>query len=100
MDSVVHFEIPADNPECAQKFYSAVFGWKINSMPNMAYALLATTEVGKNQMPIKPGAINGGMLKRQAPVESVVITINVASIDDAAKKIAKQGGRLSEKRCK
>ena len=100
MDSVVHFEIPADNPKRAQKFYSTVFGWNINSMPDMGYALLGTTEVDKNQMPTKPGAINGGMLKRQAPVKSVVITINVASIDDAAKKIVKQGGKVVRKKSK
>jgi hypothetical protein len=100
MDSVVHFEIPADNPKRAQKFYSTVFGWEINSMPDMGYALLGTTEVDKNQMPTKPGAINGGMLKRQAPVKSVVITINVASIDDAAKKIVKQGGKVVRKKSK
>ncbi|HEY4673935.1 MAG TPA: VOC family protein [Nitrososphaerales archaeon] len=100
MDSVVHFEIPADNPKRAQKFYSTVFDWKINNMPDMGYALLGTTEVDKNQMPTKPGAINGGMLKRQAPVKSVVITINVASIDDAAKKIVKQGGKVVRKKSK
>lgn len=100
MDSVVHFEIPADNPKRAQKFYNIVFGWKINSMPDMGYALLGTTEVDKNHMPTKPGAINGGMLKRQAPVKSVVITINVASIDDAAKKIVKQGGKVVRKKSK
>ena len=100
MDSVVHFEIPADNPKRAQKFYSTVFDWKINNMPDMGYALLGTTEVDKNQMPTKPGAINGGMLKRQAPVKSVVITINVASIDDAAKKIVKQGGKVVRKKAK
>jgi len=100
MDSVVHFEIPADNPKRAQRFYSTVFDWKINNMPDMGYALLGTTEVDKNQMPTKPGAINGGMLKRQAPVKSVVITINVASIDDAAKKIVKQGGKVVRKKSK
>ncbi len=32
-------------------------------------------------MPKTPGAINGGMLKLQAPVKSPVITINVANIE-------------------
>ena len=100
MDSVVHFEIPADDVKRAQKFYSSVFGWKINSMPDMGYAILGTTEVDKNQMPTKPGAINGGMLKRQPPVKSVVITINVMSIDDAAKKIVKQAGKIIGKKSK
>ena len=100
MDSVVHFEIPADDVKRAQKFYSSVFGWKINSMPDMGYAILGTTEVDKNQMPTKPGAINGGMLKRQPPVKSVVITINVTSIDDAGKKIVKQAGKIIGKKSK
>ena len=31
MDStIVHFEIPADNPERAAIFYRELFGWKID----------------------------------------------------------------------
>lgn len=29
MPRVVHFEIPADNPEKVAKFYTDVFGWKV-----------------------------------------------------------------------
>ncbi|VVB85161.1 Uncharacterised protein [uncultured archaeon] len=29
MEKVVHFEIPADDLERAQKFYRNVFGWKM-----------------------------------------------------------------------
>ena len=29
MPRVVHFEIRADNPERAVKFYSEIFGWEI-----------------------------------------------------------------------
>jgi len=29
MNSVVHFEIPADDVERAKKFYSENFGWKL-----------------------------------------------------------------------
>ena len=28
--SIVWFEIPADNPQRAQKFYAGMFGWKIS----------------------------------------------------------------------
>ena len=31
--TIVHFEIPADNVEKLQKFYSELFGWKIEKMP-------------------------------------------------------------------
>ncbi len=30
MPRVVHFEIPADDPERAIEFYRQVFGWKIH----------------------------------------------------------------------
>lgn len=30
MSKVIHFEIPADNPERTIKFYKEVFGWKID----------------------------------------------------------------------
>lgn len=37
MDKVVHFEVPYDDLERAKKFYIDVFGWKIQSMPEMNY---------------------------------------------------------------
>jgi uncharacterized protein len=33
MDKVIHFEIPAEDTERADKFYSQVFGWNINKAP-------------------------------------------------------------------
>ena len=33
MDKVVHFEIPADELERAQKFYKSIFGWDIIKTP-------------------------------------------------------------------
>jgi predicted enzyme related to lactoylglutathione lyase len=29
-NTIVHFEIPADNPERAAKFYRDLFGWNID----------------------------------------------------------------------
>lgn len=34
--SIVWFEVPADNPERAKKFYSSLFGWNIKLFPGMA----------------------------------------------------------------
>jgi uncharacterized protein len=31
--SIVWFEIPADHPERAKKFYGSLFGWKIEKFP-------------------------------------------------------------------
>lgn len=93
MNSVVHFEIPADDLKRAESFYSQTFGWKVNLMPEFNYAMVTTTEVDAQSMPKKPGAINGGMLKRQSPVEKIVITIDVENIDDALAKIETDGGK-------
>jgi predicted enzyme related to lactoylglutathione lyase len=94
MDKVVHFEIPADNLARAKKFYNTVFGWNMNEMPQMEYVLVGTVEVDEKGMPKEPGAINGGMLERQDPVKSPVITISVKSIDQAATTIEKNGGKV------
>ena len=31
--TLVHFEIPSDNIERANKFYTELFGWKMEKMP-------------------------------------------------------------------
>ncbi len=94
MDKVVHFEIPADDLERAQKFYKSVFGWNLEKFPDMEYIIVRTTEVDENRMPIEPGAINGGMMKREKPITSPVITIAVENIDEAMKKVKKMGGKV------
>ena len=35
MPTIVHFEIPADDVDRAKKFYSNLFGWKIEKVPGM-----------------------------------------------------------------
>ena len=45
MATIVHFDIGADNPERAKKFY-ALFGWKIGSMPGFPdYYEIETTDL-------------------------------------------------------
>ncbi len=94
MGKVVHFEIPADNLARAKKFYSTVFGWTLNEFPEMEYTIARTVESDQNGMPKKPGAINGGMLQRQDPVKTPVITISVDNMDQAAATIEKNGGKI------
>ena len=33
MPTIVHFEIPSDNLERTKKFYTELFGWKMEKMP-------------------------------------------------------------------
>lgn len=89
---VVHFELPADDPARAYEFYRAAFGWNISSMPDMGYALISTAPTDDQGTPSEPGAINGGMLRRQSPVTTPVITIEVDDIDRSLETIRAQGG--------
>ena len=89
---VVHFEIPADDVERAEEFYKSTFGWNINSMPDMGYSMVSTTPTNEQGAPTDPGAINGGMMKRQAPLSTPVITIDVDDIDKALETISTHGG--------
>jgi len=93
MDKVVHFEIPVDDLERGQKFYKNVFGWKMESLPGMEYIMIGTTQVDENGMPNEIGAINGGMLKRQRPITSPIITIGVEDIEGAIKNVKKMEGK-------
>jgi predicted enzyme related to lactoylglutathione lyase len=94
MGKVVHFEIPADDLSRAKKFYGTVFGWRADDVPEMEYVMIGTTESDENGMPKQPGAINGGMLKRQDPVRHPVVTIDVENMDDALAKVKKNGGQI------
>ena len=94
MDKVVHFEIPVDDLERAQKFYKKAFDWMINPIPQMNYTILGTTEVDEMNMPKEPGAINGGMMQRSDSIKCPVITISVENMDEAIKKVESLGGKI------
>lgn len=94
MNKVVHFEIPSNDMERASKFYKEVFGWKINAIPNMGYTMLYTGPIDEKGMLKESGFINGGMMKRWKEIKNPVITINVDSIEEAAKKIVEHGGKI------
>jgi len=96
MDKVVHFELHADNLERAKKFYSSVFGWKIEKapMPGPEYHLITTVATDEKNMPKEVGAINGGMQQRNSPKETTVIVINVPSLDEALKRAEKADAKV------
>ncbi|HTY81347.1 MAG TPA: VOC family protein [Dehalococcoidales bacterium] len=95
MDKVIHFEIPADNPERAKKFYRDIFGWEFNEAEGeMEYSLIKTVAVDKRNLPLESGAINGGLTKRMSKSEAPVIVIDVLSIDERIKQVLKAGGKV------
>jgi uncharacterized protein len=89
---VVHFEVPFDDGDRARDFYKEVFDWQIQPMPEMNYTIVSTGPTGDQGMPSEPGFIGGGMMQRQAPVNSPVITIAVDDIDATVNAIEKHGG--------
>ena len=89
---VVHFEIPADDVGRAEEFYRSAFGWNLNSMPDMGYTMVSTTPTDDQGAPTDPGAINGGMMKRESPISTPVIVIDVDDIDKALETIGSNGG--------
>lgn len=98
MDSIVHFEIPVDNPKRAAKFYADTFGWNVQQWEKMPYWLASTAESDERGMPKNPGAINGGLGPRKGALKSVVVTVMVDDIDAALKRIEKGGGKTVQKK--
>jgi hypothetical protein len=91
MSKVIWFEIPADDPERAIKFYEDVFGWTIEKWDGPFDYWLITT--GPDEEP----GINGAIMTKEMG-DMVRDTIGVDSYDDFAKKIVKKGGtKMSEK---
>jgi hypothetical protein len=46
MPTVVHFDVAADNPERAKKFYEGLFDWKNENPPGMTdYYLIETKDL-------------------------------------------------------
>ena len=91
MPRVTHFEISADEPERAVKFYNDVFNWQIDKWEGPIDYWLATT--GSEAEP----GIDGAIMDRN-PNQAVINTIDVPSLDDFIEKVTDAGGRIvSEK---
>lgn len=88
MPRVVHFEIPADDPERTASFYQDVFGWQFEKWRGPEDYWLINT--GSDAEP----GINGGMLRKRLPEAGTVNTIDVLSVDDYSARIAEHGGKV------
>lgn len=89
MNQVAYFEIQADDPSKAVKFYSEVFGWKCTKEENMPIEYWRIQSEGSN----------GAILKRPAAVpppmsgtNAYVCSMLVENFDATAKKILDNGG--------
>ena len=92
--TVVHFEIPADQPERAMKFYRELFGWKFEHMGGPTdYSLVQTVPSDAKGHPQRPG-VNGGIMRRMMPGQAPVNYIAVEKVDDFARKAESLGAKV------
>ena len=85
--SIVWFEIPVDNVERAKTFYGKLFDWKIERFPGpKPYWHIDTG--GADATP------DGGMMERQCPEHSFTNYVGVPSVEEAAAKVEKLGGKI------
>ncbi len=96
MNSVVHFEMPAENRERVCKFYEEAFGWKmIKYGPEMGnYIVAQTGEVDKDNMLVKKGMINGGFYEKNADAPYPSVVLGTDDIAKTIEKIKKAGGKM------
>jgi bleomycin resistance family protein len=73
MPSIVWFEIPADNPERAKKFYGSLFGWKIDKFPGVTDYWHIDTGGGDDTP-------DGGLMARKHPEQPITNYVNVKSV--------------------
>jgi predicted enzyme related to lactoylglutathione lyase len=97
--TIVHFEIPANNPEKLSGFYKNLFGWKFEkmSMGEQGDYWTIETRPGTAQNMEKAqntAGVNGGMMKKMDPNQRPVNYVNVESVDDFSKKILNLGGKV------
>lgn len=85
---IVHIEIPVTDLKKAKDWYSKVFGWKVDLIPEMNYALFDT------------GTPPGGGFNKSDKVEvgGCVFYICVDDIDNKLREIESAGGKTVVKK--
>lgn len=92
MSRVVHFELPADDPERAIAFYENALGWKFVKWEGpMEYWLVMTGPEGQS-------GIDGGLSRREESAAGVVNVLDVEDVDAAVANIVAAGGTVERPR--
>ena len=93
MPKAIHFEIPAEEPERAIKFYADAFGWTSTDYTGGGEYWIcqcgSETETG----------INGAIMARRAEGQPVVAILGVSSVDDSSAAITAAGGTIVVPKC-
>lgn len=85
INTVCHFEIPADNVEALQKFYGELFGWRFEKMPGpVEYHMINT---GSED-------VCGGLMARVHPQQTIVNYVRVESVDASTQTAVDMGAEV------
>jgi predicted enzyme related to lactoylglutathione lyase len=89
--TLVHFEIPGNDPAKLSRFYEELFSWKFTKMPdpsgNMDYWLIAHKDAGENET-------MGGLYKRTMGEMGFVNYFGVADLEQSLAKAASLGATV------
>lgn len=81
---VVHFEVMGTDGPALEAFYAELFGWGVQSMPQMNYGVV-DTQAGSG--------INGGIGTSQAGGGSVLFYVEVADPQATLDQLESRGGK-------
>jgi predicted enzyme related to lactoylglutathione lyase len=84
--AIVHFEIMGGRGNELEKFYSELFGWKINSDNPMKYGIV-DTEGGAH-------GINGGVSPANDGSRRVSVYAEVSDLQETLDRAEKLGGKM------
>ncbi len=87
LPKVIHFEIPADNPERAVAFYEKAFGWKAQKYGTINYYLVTAGEE-------EEVGINGAISERSQTNPATTNTISVEIYEESVERIKQAGGEI------
>ncbi|MBO0698782.1 MAG: VOC family protein [Zavarzinella sp.] len=96
MGRVIHFEVHAEDPDRAARFYAGLLGWQFKKWDGPADYWLITTG------PADQPGINGGLVRRRgagpldgAAVNAYVCTSAVTDVDHGIKRATELGGTVA-----
>lgn len=92
MPRAIHFELYADDPERAAKFYADSFDWSVERWQGESGPVYWLLTTGEESLP----GINGDIQRRSDPAAATSIILAVSSVDDYAAKIAAAGGSVMD----
>ncbi len=91
MPRVIHFEITADDPERAVRFYGDIFGWKTEKWEGPEDYWLTSTGENANGV----SGIDGGFMQRcQSMPQGIINTIDVPDLDAYIGRVCEHGGEI------